>query len=867
MTYQAEVRLSADPARLSAGMQQAASAVDNAFTRMRASIASVQTSMAAGINRVATQMGDLGRASTSAGENVERSMRRMDDSGGALGRLQSRLLGVAAALGTFATAQALAGTSDTLVMMDGRLRNLLGSAEESTRAQRELFAVAQRLQVPLDGLTAAFARMVPAINQMGGGVREAQRLAETLAITARLSGASTIEASASAQQFAQALGSGVLQGDELRSILENNNSLARALAKGLGVNVTELRRLGSEGQLTSEKVANALLGQYDRLKAEAAALPSTVGGSWTEVKNAFTQVVSTFEQGTGTFNAVAGAFQSIARVLEIAIRAFRDMRTESSAATEPSRFVSFGEFVGRVFAKIVDYGGAVVLQFRAIGSALSAIRGAAFQGMQGNLEQAIATLKGGLSEAVSLQGQAWQRLAGRDEGSVFRQFVQRDRTAQPGDTSASGRLGGDSTGGSRAGASRMAAFEAELMDRKLEIERAGGEVRAAYEAQFWQQKLASAQRVSAEYLQIRRRQLAAEARELQERQQAERASEQLMQQLDEIGIDRRRRSGLAALDASLENIRALVQGRVIAESEGLASQQDIERQRFAIEQQAMADRERLLGADLVARERFLAERERLEQEHQRRMQQLQLGEGLARRRESGIDGKPPDAGGQQQSPMFQGISQSFQTATRAILQQSQSFRQTMANIFMSIGDTMIQNLVIRPMAKTLASILEQSAAYKAMQGGLESVFGGIAELIISKKSKETAVVVGQNALQAGSGAAASQAGIPIIGPILAAAAMAAMISRVSSLASAKGGYDIPAGVNPLTQLHEREMVLPAEQAQVIREMAAGGSGGGQTVNHYTIHAMDAGSFETFLKKNPGALASGIQRASRNGYRA
>jgi hypothetical protein len=44
-----------------------------------------------------------------------------------------------------------------------------------------------------------------------------------------------------------------------------------------------------------------------------------------------------------------------------------------------------------------------------------------------------------------------------------------------------------------------------------------------------------------------------------------------------------------------------------------------------------------------------------------------------------------------------------------------------------------------------------------------------------------------------------------------------------------GGYDIPSGRNPVTQLHEREMVLPAQYADVIRSMAGNG-GGGVTVN-------------------------------------
>ncbi|KHA77513.1 hypothetical protein NC77_17940 [Janthinobacterium lividum] len=78
---------------------------------------------------------------------------------------------------------------------------------------------------------------------------------------------------------------------------------------------------------------------------------------------------------------------------------------------------------------------------------------------------------------------------------------------------------------------------------------------------------------------------------------------------------------------------------------------------------------------------------------------------------------------------------------------------------------------------------------------------------------------------------ASTAAIPIVGPALAPAAgaaafavaegfaAAATAAAAMSVASARGGFDIPAGVNPLTQLHEREMVLPARHADVIRNLS------------------------------------------------
>ncbi len=54
--------------------------------------------------------------------------------------------------------------------------------------------------------------------------------------------------------------------------------------------------------------------------------------------------------------------------------------------------------------------------------------------------------------------------------------------------------------------------------------------------------------------------------------------------------------------------------------------------------------------------------------------------------------------------------------------------------------------------------------------------------------------------------------------------------------SAAGGYDIPSGVNPVTQLHEEEMVLPSPLANAVRRMAGEGEGGGAGGDTYALQA-------------------------------
>ncbi len=115
------------------------------------------------------------------------------------------------------------------------------------------------------------------------------------------------------------------------------------------------------------------------------------------------------------------------------------------------------------------------------------------------------------------------------------------------------------------------------------------------------------------------------------------------------------------------------------------------------------------------------------------------------------------------------------------------------------------------------------------QAGLEQTALGKAAFLASKGLAVAQIILSTNVAAA---AALSLppiglgpvAGLPFAGVIRAMGyASAGMTAGLAiAEASAEGGYDIPSGTNPVTQLHEREMVLPREQADVIRGLATSG---------------------------------------------
>ena len=192
-----------------------------------------------------------------------------------------------------------------------------------------------------------------------------------------------------------------------------------------------------------------------------------------------------------------------------------------------------------------------------------------------------------------------------------------------------------------------------------------------------------------------------------------------------------------------------------------------------------------------------------------------------------------------------GITSSLGTALTSILTRTKSFSSAIQGLFQSLSTAFTKMSMDMAMEWVKGELIKKAAT-------------------ISRATTN----VTANAVEAGAGATASAASIPVYGWMIALAAGAAVLAGVmgtkSTIGSAAGGWDIPSGLNPMAQLHEEEMVLPKEQANVIRDMAKGGAGGSQT--HVHIHAMDARSFKQALMNNQGGLMDVLRDAGRNGRR-
>lgn len=166
--------------------------------------------------------------------------------------------GIAAAAGGALAAKGIASVGLEAEAAQVRLRALADEFGEYNAAQAATERIAKTLRISNIEAEKSFASLYASLRPTGVTVEEVEKAFIGFTAAARNSGATAQESSAAMVQLKQALASGVLQGEELRSIREQAPLVAQAIAKEMGVSIGELKKLAAEGEITTDVVLRAL---------------------------------------------------------------------------------------------------------------------------------------------------------------------------------------------------------------------------------------------------------------------------------------------------------------------------------------------------------------------------------------------------------------------------------------------------------------------------------------------------------------------------------------------------------------------------------------------------------------------------------
>lgn len=237
-------------------------------------------------------------------------------------RLRGTLLATSALLGGFGAAFTLKGLteySDTYKTVGNRLRVVKGEAQDLRDVEKDIFDVAQRSRSQYEATGILFARMANASKRLGISQKDVLRTTETIQKAFVLGGATPTEAQQSSLQLSQGIASNRLQGDELRSVLENP-ALGQLLADRIsGGDIGKLREMAAQGELTAGVIIKAFRDASGEIDALFANTDQTIGQAFVRIDNALIRYIGTSDKVNASsratitlLNAIADNFDSVA---------------------------------------------------------------------------------------------------------------------------------------------------------------------------------------------------------------------------------------------------------------------------------------------------------------------------------------------------------------------------------------------------------------------------------------------------------------------------------------------------------------------------------------------------------------------------
>lgn len=244
---------------------------------------------------------------TKKGDFASKSMDRMSVATRALAGYMAGLLTVGSAISKM----------DTYTGLQNRLKLVTNNQVELNKATEDTFRIAQKTYSAWDSVLQVYQRFSDNAKTLNLTMDDTARLTETVSKAVAISGASAEAADAALVQFGQALASGTLRGEELNSVMEQTPALAKAIAKGMGITVGELRSVAAEGKITSQEIVKALKNVQDEVDALFAKTDITIGQSLTLLNNEITKFVGEAGKGSGAAQALSGSIQLLANNLNL----------------------------------------------------------------------------------------------------------------------------------------------------------------------------------------------------------------------------------------------------------------------------------------------------------------------------------------------------------------------------------------------------------------------------------------------------------------------------------------------------------------------------------------------------------------------
>ena len=266
-----------------------------------------QVKFQSGINNAQGRVKRFTDTTTKQLSNIERSMN-------SLNRVSANLF--KAGIAGFGANQ-LKGFADGYTEIQNKLRLVESASISSSKGLNNVFDIALKTNQSINATSGVYQRFAQNAETLKISQAQVASLTETVSKAVAVSGASAGAADAALTQFGQALGSGILRGDEFNSVMEQTPALAKAIATGLGVTTGELRNMAKEGKLTMDVLVPALERAKESVDDQFNTRILTISAAFENLNTSTVKWIGELDKSTGASEAFAKAINEIANHLTI----------------------------------------------------------------------------------------------------------------------------------------------------------------------------------------------------------------------------------------------------------------------------------------------------------------------------------------------------------------------------------------------------------------------------------------------------------------------------------------------------------------------------------------------------------------------
>lgn len=175
--------------------------------------------------------------------------------------------------------------SDAYSGIMARLNLVAGGQEQAIALNEQIYQSALRARGPYDVMADSVSKIAMTAKEAFPDPRTIVPFMENIQKLFNIGGTDIERQKDALLQLTQALGSGKLQGDELRSIAEAAPLIEKYIADYMGVSMGEIKQLGADGEITAEIIKNAILGATDEINKQFETIPLKWQDIWTNIES------------------------------------------------------------------------------------------------------------------------------------------------------------------------------------------------------------------------------------------------------------------------------------------------------------------------------------------------------------------------------------------------------------------------------------------------------------------------------------------------------------------------------------------------------------------------------------------------------